>query len=289
MNSLKKIKKQISSIKSTQKITSTMKIIASNKMKEVLSQINTILTYQKNLNKILNSFLISITDIKSTLIEKRKIKRIAIVIFSSNTNLCGAFNSHIIKFFNKTLEEYKYLKEKNIKLYIIGGKFEDYIHKLNMSFEVNSTYKELIDKPNFIKTEQIANQLISNFLEKKIDEVKLIYNHCKNIMSQTPIIEPYLPIQIKLSKVTFTDPINYIIEPNKEIVLNTLILKYLHIKIYTILLDSIAAENTARAISMQTATKNANNMLNKLTIQYNKKRQHIINNELLDIINGSKR
>lgn len=284
MHSLKEIKERITSVKSIQKITSAMKMVASAKLKKMQYQIDCFLPYQQKLNEILNSFLLCATDFESNLTKKREIKRIAIVIFSSNVSLCGAFNSKIIKLFNETIDKYKYLNPRDIEVYTIGGKIENYVSKLTLPFKIKRNQTELINKSNFVGTKQIADKLISDFLNQKIDRVELIYNHCKNSVSQITIIESYLPIQIKQSETTSIVYTNYIIEPDKDTVLNTLILKSLHNKIYTVLLDSTAAEQAARVIAMQIATDNANDILDELTIQYNKQRQQTITNELLDII-----
>jgi len=287
MPSLKEIKERIASVKSTQKITSAMKMAASAKLKKTQYQIGCFLPYQQKLNEILNSLLLSATDFESDLTKKREIKRIAIVVFSSNMSLCGAFNYNIIKLFNETINKYKYLNSRDIEVYTIGGKIEDYVSKLTPSLKIKGNQTKLIDNPNFDGAKQIADKLISDFLNQKLDKVELVYNHCKNIVCQLTNMESYLPIQIKQSKITSIAHTNYIIEPDKDTVLNTLIPKSLHSKIYTVLLDSTAAEQAARVIAMQTATDNASDILDELTIQYNKQRQQTITNELLDIISGS--
>ncbi|GMO32262.1 MAG: F0F1 ATP synthase subunit gamma [Candidatus Azobacteroides pseudotrichonymphae] len=285
MPSLKEIKERITSIKSTQKITSAMKMLASSKLKKAQYQMNCFLPYQRKLNAMLNSFLFCITDFKSDLTKKREIKRIALVIFSSNTSLCGTFNSNIIKLFNETISKYRYLNQKDIEVYTVGKKIEDYVRKLTFPLKVEGNHTQLIEKPNFARLKQLADKLLSDFLNQKIDKVELLYNHCKNAIFQTTNLEPYLPIQMKQPK--STSHADYIIEPDKDTVLNTLILRSLYSKIYAVLLNSVIAEHTARLVSMQIAIDNADEILEELTIQHNKQRQQTITNDLLDIISSS--
>jgi F-type H+-transporting ATPase subunit gamma len=155
--------------------------------------------------------------------------------------------------------------------------------------EIKGSYIELMESPSFVGAKQIAEQIIKDFLEHKIDKVELLYNHFKSTAIQIPSKEQYLPIILVTDKKEKNTSIltDYIIEPDKKTVLDSLIPKSLHSKIYAVLLDSVAAEQAARTIAMQIATDNANEILDGLTIQYNKQRQQSITSELLDIIGGS--
>lgn len=288
MASLKEIKGRISSVKSTQKITAAMKMVASAKLRKAQYQIERFLPYQYKLNEILNSFLSSVTDFDSNLAEIREVKKIAIVVVSSNSSLCGAFNANIIKVLKDTLNKYKKLNCNNVEIYVIGKKVEDYVRRLELPFIIKGGYHELIDKPNFDGAKQIANELMDNFLQSNIDRVEILYNHYKSSAVQIPTNEQYLPIDLtpptQIISTTHTD---YIVEPDQNTILHTLLPKSLHSKIYAVLLDSAAAEQAARVMAMQIATDNAEDLLEELTILFNKQRQQAITNELLDILGGS--
>ncbi|GHT88879.1 ATP synthase gamma chain [Bacteroidia bacterium] len=288
MASLKEIKGRIASVKSTQKITSAMKMVASAKLRKAQYKIDSFLPYQYKLNEMLHSFLSSITDFDSNLAEVREVKRVAIVVLSSNSSLCGAFNSNIVKLLKETLNKYKDLGCNNVEIYPIGKKIEEQVRKMTLPFKVMGSYTELMDKPNFEGAKQISEELINDFLHHKIDKVELLYNHFKNTSIQIPTAEQYLPINLTEEKpVVSTIQTDYLIEPDKETVLQLLIPKSLHSKVYAVLLDSAAAEQGARVVAMQIATDNAGDILDELTIQYNKQRQQSITSELLDIIGGS--
>lgn len=290
MPSLKEIKGRIASVRSTQKITSAMKMVASAKLRKAQYQIERFLPYQQKLNEMLNSFLSSLPEFDSNLAEQREVQRVAIVIISSNSSLCGAFNSNIHKLLNERLNEYKCLSCENVEIYAIGKKIEEYARKLPLPFPVKGSYIELMDHPNFDGAKAIADILIADFLEKKIDRVEILYNHYKSTAVQVPTIEQYLPLNLTSEELSSSEhPVHtdYIVEPDKPTVLNELLPRSLRSKIYAVLLDSAAAEQAARTVAMQIATDNANDLLDELTIQYNKQRQQAITNELLDIVGGS--
>jgi F-type H+-transporting ATPase subunit gamma len=298
MASLKEIKGRIASVKSTRKITAAMKMIASAKLRKAQYRIESFLPYQSRLTTILNNFLASDrNDFSSPLSENRETNRVAIVVFSSNSSLCGAFNTNAIRLLADKLKEY-HSKKIEIEVYPIGKKVEEYVKKQTLPLEIHKTYKldpqsepasfiSLMDKPAFEGAKAIADRIIADFLDKKIDKVDLLYNHFKSTGVQIPTVEQFLPLDLSAKVGGQAIPVDYIIEPDRNTLLNTLIPKSLRSKIYAVLLDSSAAEQAARTVAMQIATDNADEMLDDLTIQYNKQRQQAITSELLDIIGGS--
>lgn len=289
MASLKEIKGRIASVKSTQKITSAMKMVASAKLRKAQYQIENFLPYETRLMEILNSFLSSETDFQSVLSEKREVKRIAVVILSSNSSLCGAFNSNMSRLLTDLSNKYPDLKGADVDIYPVGKKIEETVLKMDSYFQVEGSYISLMDKPNFEGAREIADKLIADFISGKIDRVELIYNHFKTTAVQVPTVECFLPIELGKNQKQVSSHISadYIVEPDKKTVLESLIPKSLRTKIYAILLDSAAAEQAARMVAMQIATDNAQGILEDLTIQFNKQRQQTITSELLDIIGGS--
>ncbi|MDR0231855.1 MAG: F0F1 ATP synthase subunit gamma [Dysgonamonadaceae bacterium] len=285
MASLKEIKGRINSVKSTQKITSAMKMVSSAKLRVAQNRIENFLPYQQHLTSIMSNFLSSETDYISPLSIKREVNAVAIVVISSNSSLCGAFNSNIIKLLNQTIKDYPHIPKEKIYIYPIGKKVEDTIKK-NGGI-VQGSFIQLMDKPKFDDAKNIADNLIADFLSKKIDKVELLYNHFKNTASQVSTREQFLPIELTSQQNTKTISTDYIVEPDKITILEALIPKSLRIKLYAGILDSAAAEQAARTVAMQIATENANEILSDLTIQYNKQRQQAITSELLDIIGGS--
>lgn len=321
MPSLKEIKTRIASVNSTRKITSAMKMVASSKLHHAQTAIQNMLPYSNELEHILKSFLISTPNIESPLTQHRPLtKNAALIVFSSNSSLCGGFNNNIIKMMLQTVDEYKANGAKNILVYPIGRKVEDKVKKLG--WPSAGSFVELMEKPTAEACTNIANEVTNKFLSGEIDKIELIYHHFKSAGSQILTRKTLLPIDLstefigndndrdlstnlttakaqeylrKKQKDTSRTKIiqgvklndDFIVEPDMETVLHALIPKQLHLMVYTALLDSIASEHAARMVAMQTATDNADEILRELNLQFNKSRQAAITSELLDIVGGS--
>lgn len=293
MGSLKEVKNRINSVKSTRQITSAMKMVASAKLHKAQGQIENMLPYQQKLNEILTNFLSTDATFESPYTEIRPVTRVAIVVFSSNTALCGAFNANVIKKLEHTLDEYKSLPKENILIYPLGRKVEMAVNK--MGFTPQGSYQAMAERPSYVQAYELAAVLMQEFVEHNIDRVELIYHHFKSMGSQILTLEEYLPID--LSKVQATAAMegsgkrgfvnDYIVEPSVGELIAALLPKVLSQKLFTVLQDSNTSEHAARTLAMQTATDNANELIQDLTKQYNKNRQQAITNELLDIIGGS--
>ena len=318
MPSLKEIKGRIASVNSTRKITSAMKMVASSKLHHAQQMIENMLPYENMLERILRSFLASEADAHTVFSEVRPVKHVAFVVYSSNSSLCGGFNANVTKMLHAAVEEYSALGKENILVYPVGRKIAEQVQK--MGLESAGDFTELADKPNVAQCIDIARELGEKFLKGEIDRIELIYHHFKSAGSQILQRKPFLPIDVNeaigqdndrdLSHKTVTPEMqeylrknakeeekkkieskplndNFIVEPDMDTVLKTLIPKLAHLMLYTALLDSNASEHAARMVAMQTATDNADELLRVLNLQYNKSRQQAITNELLDIVGGS--
>jgi F-type H+-transporting ATPase subunit gamma len=284
MASLKEIKSRIQSVQSTQKITSAMKMVSSAKLRKAQKTIENFFPYEQRLTGLLNNFLSAEEDNSSAFSEVREVKRVAIVVFSSNSSLCGAYNSNVAKQLTQAVEKYEKLGREHILVFPVGKKIAKVCHKLGFQFEHN--FETMADKPNYAATLSLSDDLIQMFLNKDIDKVVLIYHHFVSKSTQKLTTETFLPIQLsKPAKGGVA--LDYIIEPDRETIMSELVPMVLRLKIYTALLDSNASEHAARTIAMQTATDNATDLLQDLSLQYNKSRQQAITNELLDIVGGS--
>ena len=294
MASLKEVKNRISSVKSTRQITSAMKMVASAKLHKVQGRIENMLPYQRKLNEILTNFLRTDASFQSPYTEKRPVTRVAVVAFSSNSSLCGAFNSNVAKMLERTLEDYQSLGKENILIYPVGRKVEEAVRK--MGYVSQGSFQVMADKPSYVEAYGLAEKLMRVFVEKRIDHVELIYHHFKSMGSQVLFRENYLPIDLTQVVQEAEEGMpedarsfnnDYIVEPSVGELIAELLPKVLSQKIFTVLLDSSTSEHAARMLAMQTATDNANELIQDLTKQYNKSRQQAITNELLDIIGGS--
>ncbi len=296
MASLKEVKTRINSVKSTRKITSAMKMVASAKLHKAQGAIENMLPYQRKLNKILTNFLSADLPIESPYIKAREVKRVAIVAFSSNTSLCGAFNANVIKILLQTVGEFRTLGQDNILIFPVGKKVDEAAKRLG--FQPQETSATLSDKPSYQEASELAHRLMKMYIAGEIDRVELIYHHFKSMGVQILLRETYLPIDLthlvdgeekeKEEEVQGGEIANdYIIEPSAEELIANLIPTVLSQKLFTAAVDSNASEHAARTLAMQVATDNANELIQDLTKQYNKSRQQAITNELLDIVGGS--
>ena len=296
MASLKEEKTRINSVKSTRKITSAMKMVASAKLHKAQGAIENMLPYQKKLNKILTNFLSADLPIESPYVQEREVKRVAIVVFSSNTSLCGAFNANVIKMMMQTIGEFRTLGQDNILIFPVGKKVDEAAKR--MGFKPQEVSSTLSDKPTYQEAAELAHRLMDLYVAGEVDRVEIIYHHFKSMGVQILLRETYLPINLT-NVVSEEDRENeeevqeneiandYIIEPNAEELIASLIPTVLSQKIFTAAVDSNASEHAARTLAMQVATDNANELIQDLTKQYNKSRQQAITNELLDIVGGS--
>lgn len=269
-----------------------MKMVASAKLHKAQGAIEHMLPYQHQLNKILRNFLSGDLSVQSPYLARREVKRVAIVLFSSNGSLCGAFNANVIKMFLHAVGEYRKLGQDNILIYPIGRKVEEAVRK--MGFFPKGSYQQLSDKPTYQEASALAEHLMELFVSKEIDRVELIYHHFRSVGVQELIRERYLPLDLTRIEEEREEEAeenmvvnDYIVEPSVEEFIADLIPKVLCQKMFTAAMDSNASEHAARTMAMQVATENANELIQDLTKQYNKGRQQAITNELLDIIGGS--
>ena len=287
MASLKEIKGRIKSVKSTQKITSAMKMISSAKLHKAQNMVENFLPYERQLTRILGNYLAAEETYTTPLAERREeIRRVTLVAVTSNSSLCGAFNSNIISMFAKTYKEYL-SQNVEVEIYAIGKKIDDNIRKNYQGVELRNGFNALIEKPEFSAAKAIVDTIISDFLAKRTDKVHFLYNHFKTTSVQVPTDETFLPVSLDGMGTENSLNADYIVEPSRNELLDVLLPKSLRTKFYSILLDSAAAEQAARMVAMQIATDNAEDLLKELSIQFNKQRQQAITSELLDIVGGS--
>ena len=295
MASLKEVKTRIASVNNTRKITSAMKMVASSKLHRAQQSIENMRPYQSRLERMTTTFVAHLEgDVSSPYAVQREVKRVAIVVYSSNSSLCGAFNANIIKVFNKKVEEYRTQGIEVVAVYPLGRKAADTARKAG--FSNCPDYTALLDHPAYEPASRIAAELMQKFEAGEVDKIDLIFHHFKSIAKQEVTEEVFLPVSldftIKKTEKEDAAPAtwyrdNYIVEPSVEEVLERLIPKSLHLKLYTALLDSLASEHASRVVAMQVATDNADELLRQLKLTYNKTRQQAITAELLDIVGGS--
>lgn len=287
MGNLKEIRTRISSIESTQKITSSMKLVSAAKLRRAQSAIQYLRPYSEKLTEILHNLSASAGSMEvMPLFEKRQPEKVVIVVITSNKGLCGAFNSNIIKTVNRVVEEQYSAQHKagNVQLVCLGKKGYEQLHT---SFPVMLHDDALLDSADFTVIADLCDQLTKGFLKHEIDKVDIVYNQFLNAATQSITVEGFLPISNIQSDEQGPVTQDYIIEPSPEEVLTELIPKILKNQLYKTLCDSIASEHGARMISMTKATDNATEILRDLRLKYNNARQSSITNELIEIVSGA--
>lgn len=296
-----------------------MKMVASSKLHHAQQLIENMLPYENMLEHILKAFLASMPEARTPLnVERKQLKRVALVPFSSNSSLCGGFNANVTKLLQQAVAHYREQGVTDIVVYPIGRKITEQATK--MGLQIGGNFNLLAEKPNAHQCADIATELSEQYAACELDRVELIYHHFKSAGSQILTRRTFLPIDLSTELGRFSDrdlssdvvtakaqeylkkkaakeektkdeakPLNdnFLVEPDMETILTTLIPKELNLMMYTALLDSNASEHAARMVAMQTATDNADELLRGLNLQYNKSRQQAITNELLDIMGGS--
>lgn len=335
MPSLKEIKGRINSVRSTLKITSAMKMVASAKLHHAQGAIANMLPYERKLHDVLVHLMAgrdaagaaaagsagaavagsvgtapastasagslgtgslgtasagtasagsagAAPDL-SALMEQREVHRVAIIAFASNSSLCGAFNSNAVRAVKAVISEYRSagLAPSDITVYSIGRKMADAMRRLG--YPSPEDYFMLSDKPSYAPAADLAQKVMDLYLDGTYDRVELVYNHFASTSSQPSVRETYLPLSLPDGE----GECDYIVEPSREELLGRLMPLSTRLKVYTVLLDTSAAEHAARTVAMQIATDNGNELLSDLTLEYNKGRQQKITSEILDIVGGS--
>jgi F-type H+-transporting ATPase subunit gamma len=286
MGNLKEIRTRITSIESTQKITSSMKLVSAAKLRRAQTAIQHLRPYSQKLNEILANLASSTGTEQMPLFQQREPEKVVIVAITSNKGLCGAFNSNIIKTVNHLIEE-KYAEQNragNLRLICIGKKGND---QLGKNYPVALSNEKLLDNPDFTELSAIADDLVMQFLNHELDKVDIVYNQFLNAATQRVTVEEYLPVAPIESDGEHKTNSDYIIEPSPEQLLQELIPRILRTQFYKTLSDSIASEHGARMTSMTKATDNATEILRELRLKYNNARQSSITNELIEIVSGA--
>jgi F-type H+-transporting ATPase subunit gamma len=289
--SLKEVRIRIESIKSTQQITSAMKLVAASKLRRTQNAVQALAPFASKLREILGNLSGSIDNTEEAVFTTvRPVQNVLVVVVTSNRGLCGPFNTNVIKAAKAYIEEKYHDLNKNghLEIFTIGKKGTDFFKK--NKFNVVNSNNEIFDTLTFANTTAIAEALMAAFAAKKYDKIEIIYNHFKNAGQQVMTIDQFLPIiPVKVAQTSkdSQQKADYIFEPEKAVLIRELLPKMLKVQLYKTILDSFAAEHGARMTAMSQATENASELLKALKLSYNKARQASITKELLEIVSGA--
>jgi F-type H+-transporting ATPase subunit gamma len=291
MATLREIRRRIVGIKSTQQITKAMKMVAAARLRRAQEAILNFRPYANTISNLLDNFVSNINDYNNPLLHPREVNRVTVVVVTSDRGLCGSFNTNLLRYaedFIKT-ELKSYLDTKNLDIVCIGKKGNDYFTKRN--YPVKKGYVNFFANLNYENALDVIHFLVNEYLIGNTDKVVFIYNEFRSVISQVVKQVQILPIVVEKKEETnqekYKPIIEFIYEPTKEKILDTLLPKYLEVQMWRIILESNASEQGARMTAMDNATENAKELLKILSLSYNRARQAAITKELLEIVAGA--
>ena len=287
MANLKEVRNRITSVSSTQQITSAMKMVSAAKLRRAQDAITQMRPYASKLKEILENLSASLDSSEGIYSQQREVKNVLIVVITSNRGLCGGFNANVIKA-AKLAAEQKYSNSK-VTIMPIGKKAADFFKKGGYTLigsDMPKSLNELFDALTFANVAPVAEKVMELYVAGEYDKVEVVYNQFKNAAVQITMVEQFLPVQAP-AKSEAKKSNDYIFEPSKEYIVADLIPRSLKTQLFKALLDSYAAEHGARMTSMHKATDNAGALIKELKLVYNKARQAAITNEILEIVGGA--
>src|SRR5213594_75463 len=285
MATLRDIQRRIRSVQSTQKITRAMKLVAAAKLRRAQERIVAARPYAAKMGELLGNLVTAASGsdgAQHPLLEQREGPRRQIVIITADKGLAGAFNSNVIR---RALELVRQSSAAQVTLVVVGRKARDFYRRRPWTIK-----RDMIgfwDRLAYTHAAELADYFMQQYLAGEVDEVHLIYNEFRSVAVQRPVREQLLPIPRAGDGAGTGADVDYIYEPNPETILGDLLPRHVRMQVYRALMESLAGEYGARMTAMEAATKNAKEMIDILTIQYNKARQEKITKELLDIVGGA--
>lgn len=284
MATLRDIRRRINSVKSTQQITKAMKMVAAAKLRRAQQRIVESRPYAYKLQEVIASLALRTSPEEHPLLAMRETGRKGLVVVAADKGLCGAFNGNILR------KAFEYLRqagdaEVQITLLVVGRKARDFFRRRQI--ERQGEWINIFDQLAYAHAAEIGSQLARGYVDGELDEAHLLYNEFKSAAVQRLVMEQLLPITPLSVEADALQPVEFIFEPSPEVILDELLPRHVEVQVYRALMESAAAEQGARMTAMEAATKNASEMIERLTLVFNKARQERITKELMDIVGGA--
>ena len=279
MANLKDIRDRIKSVRSIQKVTKAMKMVAAAKMRKAQERMEQARPYSNSLSEVIEHLLPDIDRERLPLLNLREIKRKAYVVVCADRGLAGAFNTNLLKIAQKEIDEFG---KDQVDIFCIGKKARD--HFTYRNYNIIESHVDFWAEMEFENAMMIGRSAIDHFINGAVDEIHVVYNYFVNVAQQEVRSETLLPLNYETIE---SGPSDRLYEPSKEELVNTLIPRHLNVQMWKYLLESYASEQAARMLSMENATSNAQDMIKDLTLQFNKARQAAITTEMLEIVGGA--
>lgn len=275
------LRRRIRSVKNTQQITKAMKMVSAAKLRRAQETMMASRPYNAKLMEVLASLATRANPEDHPLLKVKGDQNVELMVVTADKGLCGSFNANLIKGALHFLDE---RRNYNLSLHLIGRKGVDYFRK--RKYIVTNQYTNIFRQVRFEQAREIANKTIRAYTEGDLDAIYIVYNEFKSMLSQRIILKRLLPLE-RLPEPTAEQTLDYIYEPDPETIFDKLLPHYLEIQIYQALLESSAAEHAARMAAMESATENAKEMIDTLTLKMNKIRQAAITKEIIEVVSGA--
>ncbi len=287
MATLRDIKRRIKGVKNTQQITKAMKMVAAARLRRAQENIINSRPYSRKISEVLSHLLKIEKNINNPLITERNVENVALIVITSDRGLCGSFNINAIRFAEEFINnELSELNSKGkVKLYCLGKKGNDHFTRRN--YNVTGSYPGIFSHLKFEFASGLVRELTHKYLSGEIDKVLVVFNEFKSVIQQKTVIEQLLPIKPFEESNSDTSYSDYIYEPDKSGIINSMLPKHLNAQMWRYLLESFAAELGARMTAMDMATENAKELIRSLNLTYNKERQASITREIIEIVSGA--
>lgn len=283
MASLKSIKKRIVSVKNTRQITKAMKMVSAAKLRRAQENVVAARPYAQKMGEVLQSLAGNLEGDQHPLLEKRSAKKLLLLVVTSDRGLCGGFNSNLCKAGERYIKE-KQAEFEQISIMTVGRKGYEFLKSRHTIYK---NFSNIISKPNYQAAAMLAQDIIDGYLAEEYDQVVMLFNSFRTVMTQDITFQQLLPIVSEEKAVVEEAGVEFIYEPSVDDLLTQILPKNIEVQIFKAMLESVAGEHGARMTAMDSASKNASEMIGKLTLQYNRARQAAITTELMEIISGA--
>jgi F-type H+-transporting ATPase subunit gamma len=284
MPSLRDIKRKITSVKKTQQITKAMKMVAAAKLRRAQDRVIAARPYSRKMLQVIANLAGRVERSRNPLLAKREAKKVKFIVFTSDRGLCGAYNTNILR---QAVAAVKQLQSegKEVRVNVVGRKGRDFFRKRAL-YSLGKVWSDL-GMIDYGKAADVGKNIVERFVAGETDEVYLLYNEFKSVIQQKVTLEKLLPVEPPTEADPFMAAVDYLYEPSPEAILSSILPKHIEVQVYRAMLESQASEMGARMTAMDSATRNAKDMIERLTLKFNKQRQAAITKEISEIVGGA--
>ncbi len=284
MPSLRDIKRKITSVKKTQQITKAMKMVAAAKLRRAQDRVIAARPYSRKMLAVIANLAGRVERAQHPLLAKREPKKVKLVVLTSDRGLCGAYNTNILRKAVEAVRQFT-AEGKEVKVNVVGRKGRDFFRKRS-AYTLGKVWSD-IGTVDYDKAADVGKNIVERFSAGETDEVYLLYNEFKSVIQQKVTLEKLLPVEPPAEADPFMAAVDYLYEPSAAAILGSILPKHIEVQVYRALLESQASEMGARMTAMDSATRNAKEMIERLTLKFNKQRQAAITKEISEIVGGA--